>query len=155
MQPTQLHDHPLTAAVSVLVGRVSTLAATTAKKPSSSSGTVLLLVVIAAGFYFLILRPQQQKAKRQREQVVQWEVGDEVLTAGGIVGHILDIEDDRVTLETSVGASFVVLRQYIIRKLGNEVGLTVGDGDHTEDGDDTGDEGGRPGRRGRGPRRSG
>ena len=33
------------------------------------------------------------------------------------MGHIIDIDDDRVTLETSVGASFVVLRQYILRKL--------------------------------------
>ena len=37
-------------------------------------------------------------------------MGDEVLTAGGIVGHIIDIDGDRVTLETSVGASFVVLQ---------------------------------------------
>ena len=40
-----------------------------------------------------------------------------MLTAGGIVGYIIDIDGDRVTLETSVGASFVVLRQYVIRKL--------------------------------------
>ena len=39
------------------------------------------------------------------------------MTAGGIVGRVLDIEDDRVTLETSVGASFVVLRPYVLRKL--------------------------------------
>ena len=39
------------------------------------------------------------------------------MTAGGIVGRVLDITDDRVTLETSVGASFVVLRPYVLRKL--------------------------------------
>ena len=74
-------------------------------------------MVIAAGFYFLIYRPQQRKAKAAREQVKAFDVGDEVLTAGGIVGHIIDIDGDRVTLETSVGASFVVLRQYVLRKL--------------------------------------
>jgi len=46
-----------------------------------------------------------------------FDVGDEVLTAGGIVGYIIDIDGDRVTLETSVGASFVVLKQYVIRRL--------------------------------------
>jgi preprotein translocase subunit YajC len=89
----------------------------TAKKTTSSSPILLIFVVIAAGFYFLIYRPQQRKAKALREQTKSWDVGDEVLTAGGIVGHIIDIDDDRVTLETSVGASFVVLKQYILRTL--------------------------------------
>jgi len=40
-----------------------------------------------------------------------------VVTAGGIVGHVIDIDGDRITLETSVGASFVVLRPYVLRKL--------------------------------------
>ena len=77
----------------------------------------MIFVVIAAGFYFLIYRPQQRKAKAAREQTKAFDVGDEVLTAGGIVGHIIDIDGDRVTLETSVGASFVVLKQYVLRKL--------------------------------------
>ncbi len=92
------------------------LAAAAAKK-SSGSPALLIFVLIAAGFYFLIYRPQQRKAKAVREQTKSFDVGDEVLTAGGIVGHIIDIQDDRVTLETSVGASFVVLRQYVLRKL--------------------------------------
>jgi len=88
-----------------------------AAKKSSGSPVLLIFVVVAAGFYFLIYRPQQRKAKVLREQTKSFDVGDEVLTAGGIVGHIIDIEGDRVTLETSVGASFVVLKQYVLRKL--------------------------------------
>lgn len=90
-------------------------------------------MAVAAGFYFLILRPQQQKAKKQRAQVSQWEVGDEVLTSGGLIGHIISIDDDRVTLETSVGASFVVHRQYIVRKLSVDVA-------EPEDDEEPGDE---------------
>jgi preprotein translocase subunit YajC len=88
-----------------------------AKPKSNGSSAYLIIIVIGAGFYFLIYRPQQRKAKLAKEQVKTWDVGDEVLTAGGIVGHIIDIDGDRVTLETSVGASFVVMKQYIIRKL--------------------------------------
>jgi preprotein translocase subunit YajC len=88
-----------------------------AAKKTSGGSAYLILIVIAAGFYFLIYRPQQRKARAQREQGKNFDVGDEVLTAGGIVGHIIDIEDDRITLETSVGASFVVLKPYILRKL--------------------------------------
>ncbi len=88
-----------------------------AKKPAATSSAWLIFVVIGAGFYFLIYRPQQRKAKALRETSKNFEVGDEVLTAGGIVGHVIDIDGDRVTLETSVGASFVVLQQYVLRKL--------------------------------------
>ena len=92
------------------------LLAAAAKKPSGSP--VFLIVLIAGvGFYFFYYLPKQRKARALREEPKGYDVGDEVLTAGGIVGHIIDIEGDRVTLETSVGASFVVLRQYVLRKL--------------------------------------
>jgi preprotein translocase subunit YajC len=90
---------------------------TTSKSSGGSSATLLIFVVVGAAFYFLFFRPQQRKAKALREQGKTFEVGDEVLTAGGLVGHVLDIDGDRVTLETSVGASFVVLKQYVIRTI--------------------------------------
>jgi preprotein translocase subunit YajC len=107
-------------------------AATTAKK-SSGSPLLLILVVVGAAFYFLIYRPQQKKAKAVREQGNAFDVGDEVLTAGGIVGYVIDIDGDRVTLETSVGASFVVLRQYVLRKIEEPV---AEDDDESYDEDD-------------------
>jgi preprotein translocase subunit YajC len=101
------------------------LAAT--KKTSSTSPTIFIFIAIAAAFYFLIYRPQQRKAKMAREVTKNYDVGDEVLTAGGIVGHIIDIDGDRVTLETSVGASFVVLKQYVLRKLDGPGSTDAGD----------------------------
>jgi preprotein translocase subunit YajC len=97
------------------LGAVAPLLGTT--KSSGSSSSILIFVVIGAAFYFLIYRPQQKKQKASRAQANTFEVGDEVVTAGGIVGRVLDIDDDRVTLETSVGASFVVLKPYVLRKL--------------------------------------
>ena len=88
-----------------------------AAKTSSSGAFIYLLLIVGVGFYFLIYRPQQRKAKALREQSNTFEVGDEVLTAGGIVGYVIEVDGDRVTLETSVGASFVVLKQYVIRRL--------------------------------------
>lgn len=109
---------------------------------SGSSSFLLILVVIGAAFYFFLYRPQQQKAKRQRELQNQFEVGDEVLTAGGLVGHVLEIDGDRITLETSVGASFVVLRQYVVRRLE----AAAAPGEEADDGGYYGeDEPGEPG----------
>src|SRR5271154_3326673 len=93
------------------------LAAAAKKSTSSGSPILLILLVIGAAFYFLIYRPQQKKARALREVGNTFDVGDEVLTAGGIVGYVIDIDGDRVTLETSVGASFVVMRQYVLRKI--------------------------------------
>ena len=98
-------------------GLAPILAATSKKSTSGSSSFLLILIVIGAAFYFLIYRPQQKKARALREAGNSFEVGDEVLTAGGIVGYVIEIDGDRVTLETSVGASFVVLRQYVLRKI--------------------------------------
>jgi preprotein translocase subunit YajC len=117
------------------LGVVAPLIGAAAKKTSSSGSTTLLIfVVIAAAFYFLIYRPQQRKSKAAREMTAKFDVGDEVLTAGGIVGHIIDIDGERYTLETSVGASFVVLKQYVIRRLDTPV-PSVSD-DHDEVGDE-------------------
>ena len=60
--------------------------------------SLLSVVIIGAAFYFLIYRPQQRKQKAAREVGNSYDVGDEVVTAGGIVGRVLDITDDRVTL---------------------------------------------------------
>src|SRR5664280_1658291 len=111
---------------------LSPLLAAAATKPKSTGSPILLIfIVIVAAFYFLIYRPQQRKAKALREQVNTFDVGDEVLTAGGIEGYVIEIDGDRVTLETSVGASFVVMRQYVLRKL--EEPVDEGDEDEAHD----------------------
>ena len=120
--------------MSAALGAVAPLVGAT--KSTGSSSSILIFVVIGAAFYFLIYRPQQKKQKAARAQTNAFEVGDEVVTAGGIVGRVLDITDDRVTLETSVGASFTVLRPYVLRKLEPvEPPTDVVDGaDHDADG---------------------
>lgn len=57
--------------------------------------------------WFLLVRPQQQRVRRQRELVSALEVGDEVVTAGGIVGRIVVLDGDEAHIEVAPG---VVLR---------------------------------------------
>jgi preprotein translocase subunit YajC len=121
---------------------VPTLLGATKAKPSSDSSEFLLLAIIAVAFYLIAIRPQRQRAKKQQALISQFEVGQEVLTAGGLVGHIIEIDGDRMTLETSVGASFVVLRSYVIRRLDTDpfpaatgVSADVEDDDDEDDSD--------------------
>jgi preprotein translocase YajC subunit len=117
---------------------VDALVAQTSKTSSSGASILPVLLVFGVAFYFLLYRPGQKRARAaqlSREASAGFEVGDEVLTAGGIVGHVIDIDGDRLTLETSVGASFVVLRPYVLRKLESEAAELDGESEHVDDDD--------------------
>jgi len=73
----------------------------------------LLLVVM----YFLLLRPQQQRLRKQRELVSSIDVGDDVVTAGGLIGRVLALKDDRAWIDVGDGVSIEFLRAAISRKL--------------------------------------
>lgn len=56
-------------------------------------GFLLPMIVIFAAFYFLLIRPQQKKQKAHTELVSNLSAGDEILTAGGILGVITGISE--------------------------------------------------------------
>lgn len=64
-------------------------------------GFLLPMIVIFAAFYFLLIRPQQKKQKAHTELVANLKVGDEVLTAGGILGKISGVSDHYVVVKIS------------------------------------------------------
>ena len=59
------------------------------------------LVVIFIAFYFLLIRPQQKKQKAHTEMVSALQVGDEVMTAGGILGRITAVSDHYAVVQIS------------------------------------------------------
>lgn len=77
------------------------------------SAMIFSLVAMVAIFYFLIIRPQQKKAKEHRAFVDALKRGDQVLTAGGIHGKIVAIEDKVVTLEIATGVNIKINKGYI------------------------------------------
>lgn len=56
-------------------------------------GFLLPMIIIFAAFYFLLIRPQQKKQKAHNELVNNLKSGDEILTAGGILGVITGISE--------------------------------------------------------------
>ncbi|MDC0214897.1 preprotein translocase subunit YajC [Gammaproteobacteria bacterium] len=63
---------------------------------------ILFLVGFIAIFYFLLIRPQNKRRKEHQTLVSGLTKGDEIVTAGGIVGKVNKVEDDFVMLQ--VGA---------------------------------------------------
>jgi preprotein translocase subunit YajC len=79
------------------------------------------LVLLGGVFYLLLIRPQQRRAKAQKAVLSSIEVGDEVMTGGGMFGHIVDIDDDDdvVTLEIADGVHVRIIRAGIGRRIEN------------------------------------
>jgi preprotein translocase subunit YajC len=61
-------------------------------------GFLLPMVIIFAAFYFLLIRPQQKRQKAHTQLVSGLSVGDEVLTAGGILGKVTGVSEHYATL---------------------------------------------------------
>lgn len=57
------------------------------------------LILMFAVFYFLLIRPQQKRAKEHKAMLSVLKRGDEVLTAGGIYGRIMEVADDYLILD--------------------------------------------------------
>ncbi|HET7095894.1 MAG TPA: preprotein translocase subunit YajC [Casimicrobiaceae bacterium] len=77
----------------------------------------LPMVAIFVVFYFLLIRPQQKKAKEAKAMLDALQKGDEVVTAGGILGKISKISDQYVTVEVADRTELTVQRGAISQLL--------------------------------------
>ena len=75
--------------------------------------SLLPLVVIFVLFYFLLIRPQQKRAKQHKEMVAALSKGEEVVTNGGLLGKVTDVDDNFISLEISSGLTVKVQRQAV------------------------------------------
>jgi preprotein translocase subunit YajC len=79
--------------------------------------TFLVSLALMVGiFYFLLIRPQQRRVRQQRELVNSLQIGDEVITIGGMFGTIKRMDEDEVTLEVSPGTDIRMVKSAVARK---------------------------------------
>ena len=81
-------------------------------------GTVFMFGAIFLIFYFLLIRPQRKQQKAHDEMVKTLARGDDIITVGGIVGRIVHLTDDRVTLKTGGETRLEIERSKVGRVLG-------------------------------------
>jgi preprotein translocase subunit YajC len=80
---------------------------------SSGSGFIILVVIAVLVVWLLFVRPQRKRQTQQQQMVSELRVGDDVLTAGGIYGTILEIDDDLITVEIAPQTQVRVARRAI------------------------------------------
>jgi preprotein translocase subunit YajC len=71
---------------------------------------IILMFVL---LYFLMIRPQMKRAKETKAMVEALQKGDEVVTAGGVVGRITKLGDQYITLEIAPSTEIVVQRSAV------------------------------------------
>lgn len=95
---------------------------------ASSGGNLITMllpfVVLIVVFYFLLIRPENKKKKALNEMRNTLAVGDEVTTIGGIVGKVVHIKDDLVTIETSEDRVRMQLARWAISTKGTQTSET-------------------------------
>lgn len=74
---------------------------------------IVLLVVMMGVFYFVLIRPQQRKAREHSELVAALEVGDDVVTSGGIYGKVTAIDGQVLRLEVAEGVEMLLAREAV------------------------------------------
>ena len=85
--------------------------------PSGQGGPTLPILLMQVGlifaiFYFLIIRPQRRQRDEHEKLLASLQKGDQVVTSGGIVGEVVYLKDNEVTIRSGE-AKIVVLRSNI------------------------------------------
>lgn len=79
--------------------------------------TIGMIVVFAAVFYFLIYRPQKKQEKEVNNMRNNLQIGDEISTNGGILGRVVKIKDDIVTIETGSDKNKLKIFKWAVRAI--------------------------------------
>ncbi|MFA5605442.1 MAG: preprotein translocase subunit YajC [Dehalococcoidales bacterium] len=90
---------------------------------SNSSSTlymILFMVVLFAIFYFLIIRPQSKRQKEHQNLISNLQVGDRIITIGGIYGRIDSIREDSYIIKVESGELIRMAKSSIAGKQTDE-----------------------------------
>ncbi|MGH9277924.1 MAG: preprotein translocase subunit YajC [Acidimicrobiales bacterium] len=97
---------------------------------------LLALLVTFGLMYVLLIRPQQRRMRQHQAVVSSLRAGDEIVTAGGIYGTVLSVDDETMVLEVAPGVELRVLRAAVSQRV--TVDDDMDDDDMDDDEDDSG-----------------
>jgi preprotein translocase subunit YajC len=93
--------------------------------PTGQSGGLLLtlgyLVFFILIMYLMIFLPQKRRDKKSKAMLDAMQVGNSVVTIGGVAGKIINIKDDEVTLETGVEKAKINFKKWAIKEVVKQV----------------------------------
>lgn len=84
--------------------------------PAAPGGDLLSflpILVIFALFYFMLIRPQMKQAKQQKAMIDALKAGDEVATTGGVIGKIIKVSDNFISVEIAANTTVNVQKHAV------------------------------------------
>ena len=78
-------------------------------------GMIIYLVVIFGAMYFFLIRPQRKKQKEEKRMRENLQVGDEIVTIGGIYGRVISLKEDTMVLESLSDHSKLTIARWAIQ----------------------------------------
>lgn len=94
---------------------------TTATETQTSSGSLLTmllpLALLALVFYFFIYRPQKKQEKETANMRSSIELGDVIVTTGGIIGMVVKVKDDMILIETSGDRTKIQIQKWAVHSV--------------------------------------
>ena len=76
--------------------------------PGGGYESMILILLMFGVLYFMMIRPQMKRAKEQKAMIEALQKGDEVITAGGVLGRISRVSDAYVTVEIAANTEVSV-----------------------------------------------
>ena len=83
-----------------------------AQQPSMLASFIPLILIFLI-FYFLLIRPQQKKQKEHKVLLDSIQRGDEILSSGGILGKVIKVDNNKLTVEISKGVNVTMIRSTV------------------------------------------
>lgn len=81
---------------------------------ASSTYSIVLMVVLIAVMYFVMIRPQKKRQKEEQEMRNSLEIGDEIITIGGIVGKVVTIREEDLVIETGADRTKMKIQRWAV-----------------------------------------
>ena len=91
-----------------------------AAESGGSPAFLIGLVVIMVAVWFVLIRPQQRQQKERKERLTKVEVGDDIVTVGGLHGRVVDLADDHMDLLVTEGIVLRYQREALMKIVGEE-----------------------------------
>jgi len=74
---------------------------------------VLFIALMFGAMWFLIIAPQRKKQKEHAKMLSELDTGDEIITAGGILGQITNKKEDRFVVQIANGVKVEVAKSFV------------------------------------------
>jgi preprotein translocase subunit YajC len=100
----------------LIIGATAT-STSSAATTSSTLWEFLPFVFLIVLLYFIMIRPQRKKEKSVQQMREAVQIGDSVITVGGVVGRVVSIKEDIIVIETGADRSKIQIKKWAIQTI--------------------------------------